>query len=394
MRRYFIAGLLLVMLIIVAFVLYGAYVNKVNESQIEQKVATGVSKLRGEKAEVRNIFPALGLDTINIYSKDVTDVIAHVDGRIVDNPAPKNSRVRKGDVIFVLENEDLPLEIEEAKSNIAKAESELSRAENNLQRYEFLLENNAASAKDVDEAKAAHSAAQANLNMTKTKLERLLIKSSHQKVTAPIDGNVLTLYHQVGTYVAANTPLARIGNYRYLYFDFRFSDSDARRISEGQNFSIHIDEDFLEHLRTFNTGDFGFNATKNESREKIMATVIEIFPPLSESAWVRDIFFRIDNDKNFLTPHTFGDTVLRSQNPHRCLSIPTRALILGESISVFVYNDDGTISRRKVEVGFSDGKYTEILKGLKAGDIVITSGTKGLENEMKATVELEGAEKS
>ena len=58
--------------------------------------------------------------------------------------------------------------------------------------------------------------------------------------------------------------------------------------------------------------------------------------------------------------------------------------------AVFIVNQDRKLVRRSIRAGVDDGTFVEILDGLNEGDIVVTSGTGGLEEGMKASLTLEG----
>lgn len=74
------------------------------------------------------------------------------------------------------------------------------------------------------------------------------------------------------------------------------------------------------------------------------------------------------------------------------LAVPMSALSDQNGDVVYVWNADGLLERREVKTGVDDTEYIEILSGLQPGDIVITSGAEGLEDGMKADVEVKEAE--
>lgn len=88
----------------------------------------------------RELHPKVLLNDVNLYSDDMVDAVTLIDGRITENFTPKNSRVRQGDSIFVVENEDISLELKEADANILEAASQLKQAENVYDRQKRLLE--------------------------------------------------------------------------------------------------------------------------------------------------------------------------------------------------------------------------------------------------------------
>ena len=114
MKKYFMIGLGIVLALSLTIILYGAWLNERGEFQIAKRMSERSLELLGSRAAVRFIRPKFTLSTINFYSKDMADAVALSDGRIVSCLTPKSSFVRKGDTLFVIENEELPLQIQQA----------------------------------------------------------------------------------------------------------------------------------------------------------------------------------------------------------------------------------------------------------------------------------------
>ena len=159
MKRYFMIGLALVLLLALSAIFYGAWLNEEGEYKIAERMEDRRLTLSGAKAETRELHPRITMSTVSLTASAKTDAVALIDGRITECLAPKGSFVHKGDVIFIIENEDIPLQIKEADAAILQAESELKRAENNFARYRRLREKDATSAERYDEAETAYTAA-------------------------------------------------------------------------------------------------------------------------------------------------------------------------------------------------------------------------------------------
>jgi len=107
---------------------------------------------------------------------------------------------------------------------------------------------------------------------------------------------------------------------------------------------------------------------------------------------MRKVVFEIDNRVGILEQQAYTEVELIRSASHRALTIPLSSLSENHQY-VFVVTSENTLDRRKVNVGANDGKYVEILTGLKEGETVITSATKGLEEGTKVTVTLTGGDK-
>lgn len=385
MRNYFIIGLAVILALSLGIVSYGAYLNQQGELQITQRMEDRKLPLRGAKAEVRELHPNITMPAVNLYANEMADAVALIDGRIVESLAERNEIVTKGQAIFVVENESIPMKLKEADSAIMEAQAQLRQAENNYGRYVRLREHNAASAEQYDAAEMQYSAAQARLSEAQARKEELLMQAGRQSVVAPLDGKLLMHYRQVGSYVQAGTPMALVGDFRELYFDMPVEGAAADRMGIGQTADIIFsDKDFQ---KVYNTS---FESGNQGREQKFIATVVQVTPDLSESATVRTVRWSIDNRAGLLEPQTYGGVSFRLTHGYSCLTVPLSAMTDTTHTSVFVVGADGILEKRSVQVGVDDGKYVEVLSGLSAGETVVVSGMKGLVEGTKAEIEGEG----
>ena len=385
MKKYFMIGLGIVLALSLSLILYGAWLNERGEFQIARRMSERSLELQGAKAEKRFIRPSFNLNVINFYSKDMTDAVALSEGRIIECVAPKGSFVRKGDTLFILVNEQLPLQIKQAEANIVSARSEKINKENQYRRYQMLKDKGAVSLQQYDNAEAAYHAAVAALEVAEAKLGDLHIQEERQKVIAPLDGQVLMLYRQPGAYVAGGTPLALVGDFRTLYFSTPVDDKLASHLTLG------LDVDLVFRSKDFKkVYDANYAAGNLGSSQRFTASIAEITPPLSEPAAMRNVVWQADNRSGLLEPQTYGDVSLQSRTGHDGLAVPLAAMTDNSRNRVFVAKDGDTIEERMVKTGTDDGSYIEILEGLTEGETVVTSGSEGLRSGTRATVKVQG----
>ena len=382
MKRYYLVGLVIILVMAVALIAYGAYLNKTDENQIEMRMEERKIPLQGAKAKFRNLQPIFVLDTINLTSEEMADAVALIDGRIEKNFVTKNSVVGKGQTLFELVNEDIPIKIQQVESAIAKAEAQVLQSKNSFERYQRLREKNATSLEKYDEAKLNYEAAQANLREAQAQKNQLLVQNSRQNVTAPIDGEILILYKQIGAYVTAGTPIALVGNFSKLNFSLAVEDAQAKKISVGEKFELN----FKNSRAIQKAYDTEYGAGNLGTAQIFPVLVKEIIPNLNQAATMRKIIFEIDNSAGILEQQTYNGVELIRTSKHTALTIPLSALDETKK-NIFIVKEN-ILERREVEVGADDGKFVEILSGLNEGEIIITSATKGLEDGMKVEINL------
>ncbi|MBR5913925.1 MAG: efflux RND transporter periplasmic adaptor subunit [Selenomonadaceae bacterium] len=384
MRKYYALGLVLVLFCAVGLIAYGMYLNRTGESKIAERMENTAIPLQGEKAKFRSIQPTFVLETINFYSDEMADAVALIDGRLTEMFVTKNSKVYKGQDLFTLQNEDIPLKIQQAESGIARAEAQLANAKSSFARYTRLMEKDATSKEKYEEAQMQFLAAEAALKEAITIRDQYLVQESRQQITAPIDGEVLILYKQIGAYVTAGTPLALIGNFQRLYFSMPIEDKFAQHIFLNESFELN----FRNSGALRKAYDTEFAAGNKGEAQNFPVIVREITPSLNEPATMRKVVWEVDNRVGLLEPQTYSGVTMRVSNPHRALTVPLAAVAGQDRSAVFVVTPENTLERRAVKVGTDDGSYIEIISGLREGETVITSATTGLESGVKVEVTL------
>jgi len=111
-----------------------------------------------------------------------------------------------------------------------------------------------------------------------------------------------------------------------------------------------------------------------QSEEVRGGTVSYVNPYLDPDTRTGEVRVQIPNPKGDLKPGMFVDVSLERELGER-LAVPEGAVIFaGDRRVVFVDLGDGRLEPRDVRVGPKAGGYYEVIGGLQAGDVVVTSG--------------------
>ena len=384
MKRYFFIGLAAILVLAIALVGYGTWLNVSDENQIARRMDERALTLTGAKVKRRSLHPTIEMDAVRLYSENMADAVALIDGRIIEWYVKKNSAVQKGDTLLRLENDQVLLQIQQAAANVRRAEAALAQAFNTYRRQELLLADNATSKEKYDAAKAQYEAAQETLVEAEAQRDMYYVQEARQRVTSPVDGKVLLIYHREGSYVQGGVPLALVGDFNRLLFSATLNDKHARYLFVGEKVTLKIPSQAMK--KAFDTEYAPGNKGNNET---IVAVVKEITPPISEPAGIRRVICEIDNRAGVLEPLTYNKVSVRAERSAECLSVPLSAMTDASRSEVFMVRSDGTIERRDVETGTNDGTYIEIRSGLAEGDVVVVENFDGLENDMRVQVTIE-----
>ena len=385
MKRYFMIALTGILVFAVALVAYGAWLNHAGENVIAERMGNRVLPLRGERAHIHRLQAVMTQDMVNLAPEQMTDAVTRVEGVITEAYVAPHTHVHKGQPICRIVNEDIPLKILQVDSNIAKAEAEKKRSGNMYARHQALLAQDATSVEKVEEAEAGYKAACAAIDELQAQREQLLVMQGRQTIVSPIDGEVLMMYRRAGSFVQAGTAIALVGDFSRLRFSAAMSDEMLRSL-------LPMDS---EREITFSAADFTkvyntrYGAGNEGQGQHFSVRITDIQPALSEAASMRNVVWSIDNASGVLEAQSYSGVRITEMQPHQVLAVPLDAMIDRQRDAVFVLTDDGRIERQAIRTGAQDADYVEVLSGLREGEIVVTSGAEGLEDGMRATVELD-----
>jgi len=386
MKKIYGLALVLVLLMALAIVGWGAWLNYSDEHQIAKRMDSRALQVTGAQVAMRQLHPTLTLPAVRFSSENMTDAVALTDGRILQWHVGKNQPVHRGEALLSMANEQIPLKIQQANSAVSRADAVLAQAYNSFQRQGRLLAQNATSQEKYEEAQAQYLAAQEELRAAQAQRDQCLVQESWLTVTSPVDGEVLFIYQREGSYVQAGTPVALVGDFDRLTFALNLEDNDTRHLVVGETSFLS----FPDRWTLGKAYDTGYGSGNQGWDQKVRATLREIMPPLEEPAEVRRAVWEVDNRTRLLEPMSYTDITMQIGSAYTCLTVPIAAMMDKSRNKVFVVDGEGILHLRKITTGADDNKQVEVVQGLEPGQIVITGSFEGLTDGMKVDVTLEG----
>ncbi len=299
-----------------------------------------------------------------------------IGGQIARLPVREGDKVKKGQLLLEIWNDDLVAQVALAKSEILSNESrikeacviaEVARREagrlTKLQKKGLAADGR--TEQIVGEAQAKQAACQTAKSLTEVSRSRLAVAKAaleRTRLKAPFDGTVAEVAGELGEFVTPSPvgvltlPAVDIIDTSCLYVLAPIDEVDAPEIKTGMPARISLDA----YTKKFFNGKVRRIAPYVLDREKQARTVdIEVNFILEESALK-------------MLPGYSADVEIIINSHSNVIRIPTEALLEGQKVFVYDAADD-VIYKREVSTGLSNWKYTEILKGLKKGEKVVTS---------------------
>jgi HlyD family secretion protein len=186
---------------------------------------------------------------------DTAFVAAPLAGWVTDVKVKRGDWVKKGDLLFVLDNtsqtasrDQALAQIAQAQSQRASAEASLDLAKRQLDRQKGLMQSVATSKQAYDQAKSAYDAAVAQVAaidaqeaQAKATLSSAAYQLSQRQVVSLTTGRVQDVYFRQGEYAPAMTTVISVLPPDNVYVRFFVPENQFARIKLGQKVKVHCD---------------------------------------------------------------------------------------------------------------------------------------------------------
>ena len=316
-------------------------------------------------------------------------------GRIEKLTVKEGERVKRGQLLLQLWNDDLAAREHVSREQLGAARSHVSEAcltaDNALReanRSRQLRDKGFVSEDRVDraesEAKARQAAcdvARAQVKEASARIDASRADTSRTLLRAPFDGIVAEVNGEVGEYLTPSPPgiptLPAIDliDDSCLYVSAPIDEVDAARLKVGMQARITLDAYRGKHF----PGKLRRIAPYVLALEK-QARTVEV-----------EVEFDAPGEAKHLLVGYSADVEIVTSARDDAVRIPTPALMPGNR--VLTLGSDGTLEERRVEPGLSNWEFTEIRRGLERGARVVTSLERaGVKAGASATEETNKAE--
>ena len=344
---------------------------------------------------VQKIYPSQTFTLLNasgyVVAQRKAAVASKITGRLVFLGVEEGNRVKKGEVIARLENDDAKAAVQRAKAdvkvahfNLQQSQAELDDAILDFNRKKELVgkeiipqsQYDAAEAR-YKKAKAAVSANRATLRASEAGLKEAQVLLEYTIIRAPFDAVVLTKDADIGDIVTpigaaadAKAAVVTIADMKSLQVEVDVSESNIGQVKVGQPCEIQLDA--LPHDR-FRGVVHMIVPTADRSKASILVKVAfldkdpRILPEMSAKV-------------AFLSRQVTAD----EEKP--LTALPRSAVLTrdGETVAFVVKNNQALETR--VHLGRKLDTMVEILNGVEVGDQVVIAPLDKMKNGVKVRV--------
>ncbi|MCI1015311.1 MULTISPECIES: efflux RND transporter periplasmic adaptor subunit [unclassified Herbaspirillum] len=299
----------------------------------------------------------------------VAQVRARVAGIVQKRVFKEGSEVKEGQVLFKIDPAQYKASLESAQATLARAQANLTQTSLTAQRYKPLVEVNAVSKQEYDNAVAAQKQAEADVAAGKAAVQTASLNLGYATVTSPISGRIGRALVTEGALVGQGdaTQLALVQQLDPVYVNVTQSSADLLKLQQamaaGQLKSVGENKASVTLVLE--------NGQPYEQPGKLLFSDISV----DESTGSVSLRAEFPNPKRLLLPGTYVRTKIEQAVDEQALLVPQQAVMrdAGGS-SVLVVNAENKVEPRPVKTGGARGNNWQVLDGLKEGDRVIVEG--------------------
>jgi membrane fusion protein (multidrug efflux system) len=301
----------------------------------------------------------------------ISQVRPQINGIIQARLFTEGSNVKAGQVLYRIDPAPYRAAVAQAKAVLANAQANLVAVKLKAERYAELIKTNSASRQDYDDAQAAYGQAMAVVQQDKAALDTAQINLGYTEIKAPISGRIgVSAYTQGALVTSGQTDaLTTVQTLDPIYVDLTQSTTELlrleRSIAAGQvqkggalNAKVRL---LLEDGSAYPLDG------------KLQFTDVTV-DQASGAVTLRALF---PNPKGTLLPGMFVRAQVVEAVDADGILVPQQGVNRDPKggASVLVVNAKGEAEARVIEVGQAVGPNWLVIKGLEAGDKVITEGT-------------------
>ena len=335
------------------------------------------------------VYPAQAYTVLNasgyVVAQRKAAVSSKSTGRLAFLGVEEGSRVKKGQVMASLENEDLTAardqaaaQVKQAEADLVSARAELTDAELQYRRFKTLVGQDLISRQDFDiadarykKAKAGVAGAQARIRTAQAGLAEAQASLEYSYIRSPFDGVVTTKYADVGEVVApfgaaanARAAVVTMADLDSLMVEADVAESNLDKVYQGQPCEISLD---AIPDRRF-PGEVHMIVPTADRAKATVLTKVKF----------------LETDKRILPEMSakvaFLSRPLGTGEDRPRLAISKNALVTREGRTFAFVLKGSQVKEIPVTVGPALGELVEISTGLKEGERVVLNPPPSLSN--------------
>lgn len=284
----------------------------------------------------------------SVIASQQATLTARITAQISQILTGVGQKVRAGDLLMRLDNQDLSAKVRQSEQAIVAAQAQVNFARKENARIQTLFKKHLVAKRDSENAQTALKSAQAELKRLQASLGQAQATLGYSLILAPFDAVVTSKYVNPGDTASPSQPLLTLYNPQSLEFEVAVSASDRQKLTLGQTIPLVIEG----------------------AGRKINGKITEISPGINKGTQTLTVKLSLPENSD-LYPGTFGRLSLTA-GEQEVLEISTRDMTRVGQLEYVQVVRNNQLERRLIQTQASEDPDKRIVtKGLKEGDAVV-----------------------
>ncbi len=296
------------------------------------------------------------------------DLRSQVTGYLKKITFKDGADVKKGELLFVIDQAPFEAKYNSAEANLQKAEAELKLAQSSLRRIQNLYNRSAATETELESQQAQAASKAADVKAAEAAKEEAKLELDYTEIHAPIDGRIGRHLVDVGNLVESDqTLLATIESIEPIYAYFDVSESELLKFREMLRKNELPNPE--KHPPALYLGLSDEQGYPHQGHLDFRQLGVD---PETGTILRRGVF---PNQDRFLIPGLFVRIQATVGEPVKRLLVEERAIGTDQRGSyLLVLSEENKVEYRPVQLGISTDGMRVIRKGVGPQDWVIVDG--------------------
>ena len=297
---------------------------------------------------------------------DTIEIRSQVTGLLQRQAFTDGARVKRGDLLYIIDQRPFEAQLAQAKASLAQAEANLVNAKQNLARQSRLIAQKAVSQQDYDTAFAQERSSTALVDAQKAVQRNVELNLEFATLRAPRDGTMSMSQAKPGALITAQqTLLTTLYSSDPMWVNFSISEDRLLELQKTLKRALGDGPETRPfHIRLADGTDWNLPGKLNF----IDATV-------DQKSGTLQVRISVPNPDRLLRPGQFVRVSVAAFESPDAIRIPQQAVQELQGLkSVYVVGADDKVESRQIVANFRQDNDWVVASGLKAGERVVVEG--------------------
>jgi RND family efflux transporter MFP subunit len=291
----------------------------------------------------------------NVQAYTDSGIYARTDGYLKKWYFDIGSRVRKGQLLAVIESPEVDQQLAQAKADLATAETNANNAKIQATRYQNLLKSNAVSKQDTDTFVTQAAATGAQVKSAQANVQRLEQMVDFERIYAPFSGTITARNVDIGTLINSGTS----------HELFHLSQEDVLRVY------VNVPQVYGPACVP---GVQAYLTLAEYPGKKFTGKIVRTAKAIDPASRTLLVEVDVKNPTGELYPGAYAQVHFQLKNTRPSLIIPVSTMIFrSQGLRVGIVVNGNKAKLVPITIGQDDGNVVQVVEGLQPDDEVIQS---------------------